>query len=67
MTKWPDVYEFGKPFGPVHDWFAWRPVRLYYGKWAWLKTVKRCRVSKFSTLAGPDRSWWTYSDEEVSQ
>lgn len=32
--------------GP-HEWFAWRPVRLDDGRWAWLRVVFR--------LSNPDR------------
>jgi hypothetical protein len=24
-----------------HDWFAWYPVRLFTGNYAWLQTVER--------------------------
>jgi hypothetical protein len=61
--QWPDVYAFGKPFGPVHRWFAWRPVRLWYGEWAWLRPVMRARVGKYGHLPGPDYEFWTYDAE----
>jgi len=60
--KWPDVYEFGAPVGPVHKWFAWRPVRLWWGKWVWLRTVQRSRVVKYIDLTGPHSEWWTYEE-----
>lgn len=25
-----------------HRWFAWRPVRLQSGEFAWMETVERC-------------------------
>lgn len=28
-------------------WFAWRPVRLEDGRWAWLCFVERFRVSAY--------------------
>lgn len=59
---WPDVYLFGAPIGPVHDWFAWRPVRLWYGKWAWLRTVRRARITAKAHLPGPTWERWTYDD-----
>ena len=58
--KWPDVYAFGHVIGPVHRWFAWRPVRLWYGRWAWLRSLDRARVTKRVYLDGPDWSFWTY-------
>lgn len=65
MKPWPDVYYFGYPVGPVHRWFAWRPVRLWYGRWVWLKTVYRARVTKREYLHGPDWQFWTYSDAQA--
>lgn len=62
--EWPAVYTFGKPFGPAHRWFAWRPVRLWYGKWVWMQTVMRARVGKHSYLDGPDYDFWTYDLEK---
>lgn len=29
-----------------HDWYAWRPVKLNDGRWAWLEVVSR-RKDKF--------------------
>jgi hypothetical protein len=26
-----------------HEWFAWKPVHLVDGRWAWLTAVDRCR------------------------
>lgn len=26
---------------PGHDWFAWYPVKLDCGRWAWFETVRR--------------------------
>ena len=60
MMNWPYVYTFGGPIGPVHDWFAWRPVRLWWGKWVWLRTVRRARICKFCDLPGPDWQIWSY-------
>lgn len=60
-TKFP-VYAFGDYLGPAHLWFAWRPVRLYYGKWVWLRNVVRLRVVKKPNLHGPDWEFWSYSD-----
>lgn len=28
-------------YGPWHRWFAWHPVPLTTGGWAWLRTVER--------------------------
>ena len=40
-------------------WFAWRPVRLTSGKWAWLRNVHRIRRGTFR-LNPDDRTWWEY-------
>ena len=60
--KWPDVYAFGYVAGPVKPWFAWCPVRLWYGQWAWMKRLNRARIVKRGYLPGPDWSFWTYTD-----
>lgn len=59
MTGWP-VYEFGSYFGPVDTWFAWRPVKLWWGKWVWLRRVERRRVVKHYYLPGPEWQFWAY-------
>jgi hypothetical protein len=59
---WPHCYAFGQLIGPVHRWFAWRPVRLWYGKWTWLQVVVRARVAKKDHLDGPDWQFWTYDE-----
>jgi hypothetical protein len=64
MTKHPK-YSFGSHAGPAHPWFAWRPVRLWYGRWVWLTTVSRQRVVKHDYLDGPDWAFWSYSDKEA--
>jgi len=57
-------YQFGSPVGPPHPWFAWRPVRLYYGKWVWMRVVIRLRIGKHDYLDGPDWEFWSYSMEQ---
>ena len=59
--KHPD-YTFGHHIGPAHRWFAWRPVRFWYGRWAWLATVSRQRVQKSPALPGPDWAFWSYAE-----
>lgn len=61
MSDWPEYY-FGFYAHPERAWFAWRPVRLWHGGWAWLKTVRRRRVVKRGYLDGPDWSFLAYSD-----
>lgn len=56
------TYRFGMFVGPAHMWFAWRPVRLWYGRFAWLRWVNRRRVVKKSYLDGPDWAFWSYTD-----
>jgi len=36
MTQPPPTFDH-----PPEPWFAWRPVRLTNGKFAWLRTVTR--------------------------
>jgi hypothetical protein len=56
-------YQFGRHVGPARPWFAWFPVKTFYGRWAWLKTVSRQRVAKLACLDGPDWAFWSYADE----
>ena len=56
------TYSFGFPAGPEFTWFAWRPVRLLYGRWAWLRSVACRRIVKHEYLDGPDWQFWSYSD-----
>lgn len=61
---WPR-YSFGEYQGPVHTWFAWFPVRLWYGRYVWLKPVLRRRVVKRAYLDGPcDWAFWCYNDHK---
>jgi hypothetical protein len=55
-------YQFAAAVTPAIDWFAWRPVRLWYGRWAWLETVARQRFAKKKHLDGPDWEFWSYAD-----
>jgi len=55
-------YSFGSKIGPSHAWFAWKPVKLFYGNWAWLRHVSRQMVQKKGFLDGPDWSFWSYTD-----
>lgn len=34
---------FGQQLYTFRPWFAWRPVRLTSGEWAWLCRVRRWR------------------------
>lgn len=38
----------------VHFWFAWYPVQLDDGRWAWWEHVARIRC------CGWDGNWWSY-------
>lgn len=57
-------YTFGVPVGPEFNWFAWRPVRLWYGRVAWLKVVKCQKIVKRGLLDGPDWEFWSYRDRD---
>lgn len=60
MKHWPDVYSFGTPIGPVFKWFAWYPVRTWWGKWVWMETVMVSRIIKEAHLDGADWVFWSY-------
>jgi hypothetical protein len=34
-------YAFADPVGPAERWFAWRPVKLWNGRWTWMRNVWR--------------------------
>lgn len=40
MAYFPDL-AFANYKGPVEDWFAWKPVKLWNDRWVWLVWVKR--------------------------
>lgn len=54
-------YLFGHLIGPVEIWFAWFPVKTWYGSVVWLKKVRRQRLIKKGWLDGPDWECWVYS------
>lgn len=58
---WPK-YLFGSFGGPAHLWFAWFPVKLWYGRWVWLRLIMRRRVIKHQYLHGPDWEFWAHTD-----
>lgn len=43
--------------GPWRHWFAWRPVRLEQGGWAWLRRIYRRRFWPASWFCPQ----WTYA------
>ena len=53
--------------GPLHKWFAWRPIKLHKtGKFIWL----RCIYYRFNVVdyfGCPDHMSWTeyYTEEEA--
>lgn len=59
----PD-YAFGSMMGKPFRWFAWRPVKLYYGRWVWARKVWKIRIQKHGYLDDPDWGFWVYSDVE---
>lgn len=44
---------------PRGEWFAWRPVRLHTGGWAWLRRVRWMRPLGMVTEYYPISSAWT--------
>ena len=55
---------FGDPCGEWHRWFAWRPVRSYDGRLAWLRFVSRRGIQKHQYLHGGADFWFQYSIED---
>lgn len=55
---------FGDPIGPWHWWFAWKPIRTYDARIAFLRWVRRRCIQKHAYLpgGGPDQ-WWQYHAE----
>lgn len=45
-----------------HSWFAWRPVRLLDGRWAWLQTLERISyyASEISVNAHATLNGWCF-------
>jgi len=41
-----------------HQWFAWHPVTIAYGKAIWLETIER-RTTRWG---GPDGHWYIYRE-----
>jgi hypothetical protein len=41
----------GRPIREPNTWFAWRPVRLINGMWAWLEDVER--IDYFDPMIPP--------------
>lgn len=58
MNEWPK-YQFASLCGPVDTWFAWLPVKTWYGKIVWLRKVKRraAVVHSFLSPGGGDIFW----------
>lgn len=51
--------------GQWRDWFAWRPIRLLDGRWAWLKTVRRRRVHMHPD-GHVDWFMWEFAERRLS-
>ncbi|MGW6658889.1 hypothetical protein [Rhodococcus sp. NPDC055024] len=47
-------------YGPVHKWFAWRPVDTNDQGWKWLRTVYR-RRTYLDIADHPAQRFWDYS------
>jgi hypothetical protein len=47
-----------------HLWFAWRPIRLVTGEWAWLTNVMRVWWDDKYANYAYDSSRWVYSREK---
>jgi hypothetical protein len=60
--KYHPQYEFGEHIGPSFEWFAWYPVRLWYGRMVWMRKVSCQRVQKRSHLDGHCWQFWSYAD-----
>ena len=62
---WPNVYTFCGPVAEPHDWFAWKPVKTWDGRWVWLRKVRRVLVQAHEYLPGPSRPFWSYAIPEA--
>ena len=51
---------FGRPIGPWHRWFAWRPVNTVDRGWRWLIPTWRRRFQPHAYLDGPTFEWFLY-------
>jgi hypothetical protein len=54
-------YAFAHSASCCMRWFAWRPVRLWYGDYVWLCYVSRQLYVKNDYLDGPDAMFWSYT------
>lgn len=54
---------FGSPCGDWHLWFAWKPVRTFDNRFAWLRMVSRRCIQKHEYLHGGSDFWFQYSIE----
>lgn len=55
---------FGFPCGDWHRWFAWKPVRSYDNRLAWLRFISRRCIQKHDYLFGGADFWFQYSIED---
>lgn len=56
-------FMFASPIGEWHEFFAWRPRKLWDGRWIWLRRGwRRCMVVKAHLSPGGGDTFWIYSD-----
>lgn len=44
-----------------HLWYAWYPVKLLDGRWAWLQYVTRCWIDVSTYNSAYKYNYWEYT------
>lgn len=57
---------FGTPIGPWHEWFAWKPVRSFDGRFLFLQKImrRRCQLHEYLDQSAGSRTWWQFATKE---
>lgn len=59
----PDSVTDDKTFYKHREWFAWYPVWLNEGRWAWWRNVRR-NYHHFGCTSETSTDWYTYQELE---
>lgn len=61
----PGECRFSVPAGPWVNWFAWRPVKTWDRRWAWLRPIqRRLMIVKWHLEPGGGTEWWQYRRDD---
>jgi hypothetical protein len=67
IAFFPDM-AFANFIGPVERKFAWLPVKLWNGSFAWLRPVaRRCAVVHGYLTPGGGDTFWVYSTTNAKE